>query len=59
MSPSEEQFSHEPEDFILDEFHFARLSLQEDVHEESVNTGKQNKDVCSMLKILERVINNM
>lgn len=58
MSPSEEQFSQEPEYFILDEFHLARLSLQEDVHEESVNTGKQNKDVCSMLKILERVINN-
>lgn len=30
MSPSEEQFSQEPEDFILDEFHFACLSLQED-----------------------------
>lgn len=54
MSLNEEQFSQEPEDFILDEFHFARLSIREDVHEQSVNTGKQNKEVCSMLKILER-----
>lgn len=33
MSLSEEQFSQEPEDFILDEFHSARLSIREDVHE--------------------------
>lgn len=30
MSTVEECFNQQPEDFILDEFHFARLSLQDD-----------------------------
>lgn len=34
MPANEEQFSQEPEDFILDEFHYARLSIEKD------NTGE-------------------
>lgn len=43
MSMSGEQFSQEPEDFILDEFHSARLSMEKDNTGELISIGNEQE----------------